>query len=42
MPPQKTYAQIAAHATRQQNITLEAAIAQKKKKKINIKINKPS
>jgi len=43
MPLQKTYAQIAAHTTRQQNIALGATIAQKKKKKeINIKINKPS
>jgi len=43
MPPQKTYAQIAAYTTRQQNVTLETAIAQgKKKKKISIKINKPN
>jgi len=35
MPPQKIYAQIAAHATRQQNIALETAITQKKKKKKN-------
>jgi len=43
MPPQKTYAQITAYATRQQNVALGAAMAQKKKKKkINIKVNKPS
>jgi len=33
MPSQKTYAQITAHATRQQNVALGTAIAQKKKKK---------
>jgi len=43
MPLQKTYAQIAAYTTRQQNIALGTAIAQEKKeKKINIKVNKPN
>jgi len=43
MLPQKTYAQIAAYTTRQQNITLGTVITQKKKEKeINIKINKLS
>jgi len=43
MLPQKIYAQIAAYTTRQQNIALGTAITQKRKKKeINIKINKPN
>jgi len=35
MPLQRIYAQITAYATRQQNVALGAATAQKRKKKRN-------